>query len=122
MYSVEQRYLTCRTVLGLRSKPKRRPQKSESTIDAKSVEPSQKDVDNLSVTVSFSSDEETRQRTCSNPDLETAFNVMVKRRRAAAKVSTLSAEQRRELVEAEDKGSIHLSSILWCSDGRDIQR
>ena len=39
----------------------------------------------------------------SNPDPETAVNVMVKRRRAEVKVSMLSAEQRRELVEAKDK-------------------
>ena len=101
-YSVDQGCLTCRTVLGLRSKPRLR-QKSEPTTDAKSVEPSQKDVDNLLVTVSFSLDEETIQHICSNPSPETAFNVMVKRRRAEVKVSTLSAEQRRELVEANDR-------------------
>ena len=38
-----------------------------------------------------------------DPDPETAFNVMVKRRRAEVKVSTLSAEPRREFVEANDK-------------------
>ena len=81
-------------------KTKTETQKSEPT---KSVEPSQKDVDNLLVTVSFSSDEETLQQICSNPDPETAFNVLVKRRRAEVKVSTLSAEQKRELVEAKDK-------------------
>ena len=54
------------------------------------------------VTVSFSLDEETIQ-ICTNHNLETAFNVMVKGRRAEVKVSTLSAEQRRELVEAKDK-------------------
>ena len=37
------------------------------------------------------------------PILKTAFNVMVKRRRSEVKVSTLSAEQKRELVEAKDK-------------------
>ena len=36
-------------------------------------------------------------------DPETAFNVMVRRRRAEVKVSTLSAEQKRELVKAKDK-------------------
>ena len=51
----------------------------------------------------LSPDEETRQQICSNPDPETAFNVMVKRRPAEVKVSTLSTEQRRELVEAKDK-------------------
>ena len=55
------------------------------------------------VTVSFSLDEETIQQICSNPDPETAFNVMVKRRRAEVKVSTLSAEQKRELVKGKDK-------------------
>ena len=38
---------------------KTKTQKSESTVDANAVEPSQKDVNNLSVTVSFSLDEET---------------------------------------------------------------
>ena len=51
----------------------------------------------------FSFGEETIRRICSNPDPETAFNVMVKRQRAEVKVSTLLAEQ----------NSIHLSSILW---------
>ena len=52
---------------------------------------------------SLSLDERTIQPICSIPDPETAFNVMVKRRRAEVKVSTLSAEQKRELVEAKDK-------------------
>ena len=60
-------------------------------------------MDNLLVTVSFSLDEETIQQICNNPDPETAFTVMVRRRRAEVKVSTLSAEQKRELVEAKDK-------------------
>ena len=77
--------------------------KSETLTEAQSVEPLQKDVDNLLVTVSFSMDEETIQQICSNPDPETAFNVMVRRRRAEVKVSTLSAEQKRELVKAKDK-------------------
>ena len=77
--------------------------KGETSTEAQFVEPLQKDVDNLLVTVSFSLDEETIQQICSNPDPETAFNVMVRRRRAEVKVSTLSAEQKRELVEAEDK-------------------
>ena len=84
-------------------KTKTETQKSEPTTEAKSVEPLQKDVDNLLVTVSFSLDEETIQQMYSNPDPETAFNVMAKRRRAEVKVSTLSAEQKRELVEAKDK-------------------
>ena len=80
-------------------------QKSEPTTDAMSVEALQKDVDNVLVTVSFSLDldEETMQQICSNPVPETAFNVMVKRRRAEVEVSTLSTEQKRELVEAKDK-------------------
>ena len=56
--------------------------KSETLTEAVSVEPVQKDVDNLLVVVSFSLDEETIQHICSNPDPETAFNVMVRRRRA----------------------------------------
>ena len=77
--------------------------KSETLTEAQSVEPLQKDVDNLLVTVSFSLDEETIQQICSNPDPETALTVMVRRRRAEMKVSTLSAEQKRELVKAQDK-------------------
>ena len=126
-----RRCLTCRTVLGLRSKPRLR-QKSEPTTDAKSVEPSQVDVDNLLVTVSFSLDEETIQHICSNPSPETAFSVMVKRRRAEVKLSTLSAEQRRELVEANDrefntfvKYSVASGDHTVCSDehalGCDVQ-
>ena len=75
----------------------------ETSTEAQSVELLQKDVDNLLGTVSFSLDEETTQQICSNPDPETAFGVMVRRRRAEVKVSTLSAEQKRELVEAKDK-------------------
>ena len=75
----------------------------ETTTDAQSREPLLKDVDNLLVTISFSLDEQTIQLICSNPDPETASNVMVRRRRAQLKVSTLSAEQKRELVEANDK-------------------
>ena len=63
----------------------------------------QKDVDNLLIKVSCPLNEETIQQICSNPDPETAFNVIVRRRRAEVKVSTLSAEQKRELVEATDK-------------------
>ena len=99
--SVEQGCLTCCTVLGLRLKLQLKRQKNETMTDAQSVE--QKDVDNLLVTVSFSLDEETIQQICSNPDPATAFNVMVRRRRAEVKVSTLSAEQKRELVKAKDK-------------------
>ena len=50
--------------------------KSETLTEAQSVEPLQKNVDNLLVTVSFSLDEETIQQICSNPDPETAFDVM----------------------------------------------
>ena len=77
--------------------------KGETSTEAQSFEPLQKDVDNLLVTVSCSLDEETIQQICSNPDQETAFNVMVRRRRAGVKVSTLSAGQKRELVEAKKK-------------------
>ena len=77
--------------------------KSETLTEAQSVEPLQKDVDNLLVTISFSRDAETIQQFCNNLDPETAFNVMVKRRRAEVQVSTLSAEQKPELVKAKDK-------------------
>ena len=77
--------------------------KSEISKEAQSVEPLQKDVDNLLVTVSFSLDEETIQQICNNPDPETAFNVMVRRRRAEVQVSSLSAEQKRVLVDAKNK-------------------
>ena len=87
----------------LATKTKTETQKSEPTTEAKSVEPLQKDVDNLSATISFSLDEETIQQKCSNPNPETAVNVRVKRQRAEVKVPTLTAEQRRELVEAKDK-------------------
>ena len=100
---MEQGCLACRTVLGVRSTPKTETQKSEPTTEAKSVELLQKDIYNFLVTVSFSFDEQTIQSICSNPDPETALNVMVKRRRADVKVSTLSAEQKRDLVEAQDK-------------------
>ena len=84
-------------------KIKAETQKGETTTEAESLELLQKDVDNLLVTVSYSLDEETIQQISSNPDPETAFIVIVKRRRAEVKVSTLSAEQKRELVEAKDK-------------------
>ena len=84
-------------------KTKAETQKSEPTTEVKSVEPSQKDFDNVLVTVSFSLDEEAIQQNCSNPNPETPFNVMVRRRRAEVEVSTLPAEQRRELVKANDK-------------------
>ena len=79
-------------------KTKTETQKSELTTDAKSVEPSQKDVDKLLATVSFPLDEETIQQICSNPDPQTAFNVMVKRRRADVKVSTSILWSRRHRV------------------------
>ena len=84
-------------------KTKTETQKSGPTTEAKSVEPLQKDVDNLLVDISFSLEEETIQQIGSNPDPETAFIVMVRRRSADVKVSTLSAEQQRELVKAKDK-------------------
>ena len=92
-------------------KTKTETQKSETTPDAKTFELSQRGVDNLLVTVSFSLDEETIQQICSNPNPATTSNVMVKRRRAEVKMSTLSADQRRELSE-RTRNSVHLSSIL----------
>ena len=62
-------------------------QKNEPTLLANYVEPLQKDVRNLWVTISFSLVDETIQQLCSKPDPETAFNVMVQRRRAEEKVS-----------------------------------
>ena len=103
---MEQGCLTCWTVLGLRLKSRLEHRKAQS------VEPLQKDVDNLLVTVSLSLDEETVQQICNNPDPETALNVMVRRRRAEVKVSTLSAEQKRELVKAKD---MELSTFVKCS-------
>ena len=41
--------------------------KGETSTEAQSVEPLQKDVDNLLVTVSFLLDEETIQQICRNP-------------------------------------------------------
>ena len=52
------------------------------------VELSHKGVSHVLVT--FSLDEETIRHISSNPDPETACNVMVQRRRAEVKVSTLS--------------------------------
>ena len=93
-------------MLGLRSK-QTETQKSELTTDAKSAELSQKDVDKLLATVSFPLDEETIQQICSNPDPETAFNVMVKRRRADVKVSTSILWSRRHRVRG-----ISLSALM----------
>ena len=47
--------------------------KSETLTEAQSVEPLQRDVDNLLVTVSFSLDEETIQKIRSNPDPENSL-------------------------------------------------
>ena len=66
----------------LRSESRLEHRKVKHRTEAQSIEPLQKDVDNLLVTVSFSLDEETIQQVCINPDPETAFNVMVRRRRA----------------------------------------
>ena len=108
--SLEQGCLTCWTVLGLRLKSRLQHRKAQS------VEPLQKDVDNLLVTVSFSLDEETIHQICNNPDPETAFSVMVRRRRAEVQVSTLSAEQKRELVKSERQGTQHVCQI-FCGRG-----
>ena len=47
--------------------------KGETSTEAQSFEPLQRDVDNSLVTVSFSLDEETIQQICSNPNPETAL-------------------------------------------------
>ena len=77
--------------------------KDETLTEAQTVEPLQKDVDNFLIKVSFSLDGEMIQQICSNPDPETTFNAIVRRRRAEVKVTTLSAEQKHELVTAKDK-------------------
>ena len=59
--SVEQGCLTSQASAWLAIKTKSETQKNEPTIEAKSVEPLQKDVGILLVTVSFSLDEETIQ-------------------------------------------------------------
>ena len=89
---------------------------NETLTESQCVEPLQKEVDNLLVTVSCSLDEETIQQICSNPDPETAFNVMDRRRRAEVKVSTLSVEQKRELVIAERQRTQHVCQI-FCGRG-----
>ena len=94
--------------------------KSETLTEAKSVEPLQKDVDNLLVTVSFSLDEETIQQICSNPDPERAFNVTVRRRRAEAKVSTLSIEDRRELVADQELDTFVKFSVVEAASRQGI--
>ena len=76
--------------------------KSETLTEAQSVEPLQKCRQFVGHSQFFAG---RRHSTtiCSNPDPETAFNVMVRRRRAEVKVSTLSDEKKRELVEAKVK-------------------
>ena len=104
-------------VLGMRTNP-RLTQKSEQATGAKSVEPLQKDVAILLVTAGFSLDEETTQQICSNPDPETAFNVMVKRRCAKVEVLTLSAERelntfvKCSVVEAASRQAISPSALM----------
>ena len=103
--------------------------KNETLTESQSVELLQRDVDNLLVTVSFALDEETIQQICSNPDPETAFNVMVKRRRAEVKVSTLSAEQQGTQHVCQifcGRGGITSRDLTVCVDenalGCDVQR
>ena len=93
--SVEQGCLTCWTVLGL---PEKR-NIDRSTVRRTSAERCRQFVGHSH----FFAGRRDDTTTCSNPDPETAFNVMVKRRRAEVKVSTLSAKQKRELVEEKDK-------------------
>ena len=88
MYSVDTTMPDTSDNTWLAIKTKTETQKSGLTTDAKSVEPSQKDVDKLLAAASFPLDEETIHQICSNPDPQTAFNVMVKRRRVDVKVST----------------------------------
>ena len=99
MSSVEQRMPDMSDSAWLATNTNTDTRKCESTVDASSVEPSQKDVWSRSVVLQMK-----KLRICSNPDPETAFSVRVKRRLAEVKVSKLSAEQRHELVEKKDKG------------------
>ena len=87
-------------------------QEREPRSDENSVESPQKDVSNLLVTVRFSLDPETIQQMVSNPDQETAINVRVKRRRAEVKVSTLSAEQKHEVVKCNRRGTRHICPLF----------
>ena len=107
--SVEKGCLTCWmdcAWLAIKTKT----QISEPTVEATSFELSQKYASNWLVTVGFSWCKETVHKLCRTPDPETAFNVMVKRRRAEAKVSTLSREDRRELVADKE-----LDTFVKCS-------
>ena len=84
-------------------RPKAETQEGETTTEAQCVEPLQKDVDKLVGHSQFFAGRRNNTTNLQTPDPETAFDVMVKRRGAEVKVSTLSAEQKRELVEAKDK-------------------
>ena len=84
---------------------------SKPTVDASTVEPAQQNVSNLLVKLSFSFNEGTIQQICSTPDL--AVSVMVKRRRAEVKVSTLSDEQKREQETAKDKELDTFGKYSW---------
>ena len=79
---MEQGCLTCWTVSAWHAiKITAETSRNETLTESESVELLQRDVDSLLVTVSFSLDEETIQQICSNPDPESAFNVMLRRRR-----------------------------------------
>ena len=89
----------------------------ETSTEAQSVEPLQKYVDILLITVSFSLDEETIQQICSDPNPETAFNVMVKRRRAEVKVSKAKDKEHNtfvkySVVEAASRQGISPSTLM----------
>ena len=88
---------------------------NDTLTESQSVEPLQRDVDTLLFTIGFALDEETIQQICSNPDPETAFNVMVRRRRAEVEVSTLAAEQKREIAKRR-QGTQHVCQI-FCGRG-----
>ena len=102
MCSVEQGCLTCLTVLGLRFKPKPRHRKANRRQIQGLLNFCRKMSKGCWLQSVFLCTKETIQQICSNPNPETAFNVMF-RRRAEVKVSTLSAEQRREILETQDK-------------------
>ena len=94
---------SCRTVLGLRSKPRLRHKKVNQQQRQSPLNFCRMMSTNCWSQSVFLWMKKQYIKFCSNPDPGTGFNAMVKSRRAEVKVSTLSAEQKRELVEGKDK-------------------
>ena len=90
--------------------------KSEPTVDAKFIEPSEEGCQQFTGHSQFFFGCRNNTQICSNPDPETAFDVMVKRRRAEVNVSTLSPEQKRELEKSKRQGTHHVCQVL-CGRG-----